>query len=221
MSDFTIVAEKRDDLGKGASRRLRHAGLVPGIVYGTKKDPVSFQLKHTELEKRLQNEAFYSSILTLDLEGKEESVVLKDMQRHPAKNTIMHLDLLRIDKTHKLTMNIPLHYINEEACIGVKQDGGSINHHMNEIEVSCLAADLPEFIEIDMLEVALDQTIHLSDLKMPENVEINALLHGGDDSQPVASVHTRRAAVIEDDAPVAPEGETDAEDSAEGEDEES
>ncbi len=220
MSDFTIIAEKRDDMGKGASRRLRHAGLVPGIVYGTEKDPVSFQLKHTEMEKRLQNEAFYSSVLTLNLDGNEESVVLKDMQRHPAKNTIMHLDLLRIDKTHKLTMNIPLHYINEESCIGVKQDGGSINHHMNEIEVSCLAADLPEFIEIDMADVVLDQTIHLSDLNMPENVEINALLHGGDDSQPVASVHTRRAVVIEDDAPVVEDGADPEESSDEGEGEE-
>ncbi len=224
MSDFNIVAEKRDDLGKGASRRLRHAGLVPGIVYGTGQDPVTFQLKHTEIEKKLLNEAFYSSILTLTMDGNEESVVLKDMQRHPAKNRIMHLDLLRIDKTHKLTMNIPLHYTNTETCIGVK-DGGAINHHMNDIEVTCLAADLPEFIEIDMENIELDATIHLSDLTMPAGVEISSLIHGGDDSLPVASVHIRKAAPIEEDLPVAEgeegegeEGEaTDGDDNAEGE----
>jgi len=122
MSDFNLYAEKRDDLGKGASRRLRHAGLVPGIVYGTGSDPVPLQIKQTELEKKLLNEAFYSSILTLTIDdGNEESVVLKDMQRHPAKNRVLHFDLLRIDKKHKLTMTIPLHFINEEACIGVNK----------------------------------------------------------------------------------------------------
>ena len=216
MSDFNIIAEKRDDLGKGASRRLRHAGLVPGIVYGTGQDPVSFQLKHTELEKNLLNEAFYWSILTLSIDGNEESVVLKDMQRHPAKNKIMHLDLLRIDKTHKLTMTVPLHFINEDACIGIK-DGGAINHHMNDLEVTCLAADLPKFIEVDMAAIELDATVHLSDLTMPTGVEISSLLHGGDDSLPVASVHVRKAAAIEEDLPAAEEGE--AGDNAEGEEE--
>ena len=225
MSDFNIIAEKRDDLGKGASRRLRHAGLVPGIVYGTGQDPVSFQLKHTEIEKKLLNEAFYSSILTLTIDGNEESVVLKDMQRHPAKSRIMHLDLLRIDKTHKLTMNVPLHFLNEDTCIGVK-DGGSVNHHMSDLEVTCLAADLPEFIAIDMADVELDATIHLSDLTIPEGVEISSLIHGGDDSLPVASVHIRKAALIEEDLPTAEEGEegegeegeaTDGDDNAEGE----
>ena len=225
MSDFNIIAEKRDDLGKGASRRLRHAGLVPGIVYGTGQDPVSFQLKHTEIEKKLLNEAFYSSILTLTIDGNEESVVLKDMQRHPAKSRIMHLDLLRIDKTHKLTMNVPLHFLNEDTCIGVK-DGGSVNHHMSDLEVTCLAADLPEFIAIDMADVELDATIHLSDLTIPEGVEISSLIHGGDDSLPVASVHIRKAALIEEDLPAAEEGEegegeegeaTDGDDNAEGE----
>ncbi len=215
MSDFTIVAEKRDDLGKGASRRLRHAGLVPGIIYGAGKEPVSFQMKHTDIEKSLLNEAFYSSILAITLDGKEESVVLKDMQRHPAKSKIMHLDLLRIDKTHKLTMTIPLHFLNEEICIGVKQDGGSINHHMNDLEISCLASDLPEYIEIDMAAIELDQTVHLSDLTMPKGVEINALLHGGDESLPVASVHIRKAAKVEEDAPTA--AETDTEEGTEGE----
>ncbi len=225
MSDYNISAEKSDDLGKGACRRLRHAGLVPGIVYGTGQDPVSFQLKHTELEKKLLNEAFYSSILTLTIDGNEESVVLKDMQRHPAKSRIMHLDLLRIDKTHKLTMNVPLHFLNEDTCIGVK-DGGSVNHHMSDLEVTCLAADLPEFIAIDMADVELDATIHLSDLTIPEGVEISSLIHGGDDSLPVASVHIRKAAPIEEDLPVAEEGEegegeegeaTDGDDNAEGE----
>ncbi len=218
MSDYTIIAEKRDDLGKGASRRLRHAGLVPGIIYGAGKDPVSFQMKHSELEKQLLNEAFYSSVLSLDLDGKEESVVLKDMQRHPAKNRIMHLDLLRIDKTHKLTMTIPLHFINEETCIGVKQDGGAISHHMSDLEVSCLASNLPEYIEVDMAEVGIDQTIHLSDLVMPEEVEINALLHGGDESQPVASVHVRKAAPVEEDAVASDEAEGEEGAAAEGDD---
>ena len=214
MSDFNLYAEKRDDLGKGASRRLRHAGLVPGIVYGTGSDPVPLQIKQTELEKKLLNEAFYSSILTLTIDdGNEESVVLKDMQRHPAKNRVLHFDLLRIDKKHKLTMTIPLHFINEEACIGVKQDGGAINHHMSDLEVTCLASDLPEYIEVDMAEVKLDETIHLSDLIIPEGVEISALVHGGEDSQPVVSVHVRKAAPIEEDV-VASEEEAEGEEGA-------
>ncbi len=196
MSDFNLIAEKRDDLGKGASRRLRRAGLVPGIIYGSDKDPVPFQIKHTELEKQLLDEAFYSSIVTLNLDGDKESVVLKDMQRHPYKNKILHLDLQRIDKSHKLNMHVPLHFINEDSCKGVKA-GGAISHHMTDLEITCLPADLPEFIEIDMADVDLDQIVHLADLTLPKGVEITALLHGGDPAQPVVSVHKRKASAAD------------------------
>lgn len=199
MSDLTIVATKRDDLGKGASRRLRHAEQVPGIIYGADKDPVSFQMPHNELEKLLRHEAVYSSVLDLDLDGTKEPVVLKDMQRHPHKNRIMHLDLLRVDTTHKLTLSVPLHFINEETCVGVKLKGGLLDHVLNELEVTCLAADLPEFIEVDVAELDLEEAIHLGDLKLPNGVEITSLAHGGDPMQSVVAVHKPRGAASEEE----------------------
>ncbi len=199
MSDFTIVATKRDDLGKGASRRLRHAKQVLGIVYGADKEPVPFQIPHNELDKLLRHEAVYSSILDLELDGNKEAVVLKDMQRHPHKNIVMHIDLMRIDTSHKLTLNVPIHFLNEETCVGVKKNGGIIDHLINDIEVSCLPSDLPEFIEIDVQALDIDDAIHLGDIKLPEGVEIASLIHGGDPMQSVVSVHKPRVISIDDE----------------------
>lgn len=187
MSDFTIIAEKRDDLGKGASRRLRHAGVVPGIIYGAGMEPVAFQVKHTELEKMLLHEAFFSSILSLDLEGKKEQVVAKDMQRHPFRNKIMHLDLLRIRASEKIVMNIPVHFINDETCVGVKQ-GGILNRIITDLEISCLPADLPEYIKVDVQHLEIGDSIHLSEVQLPPGVELSELIHDEEEDQAIIQV---------------------------------
>jgi large subunit ribosomal protein L25 len=189
MNEFELIAEARTDVGKGASRRLRRDGKLPGIVYGTSKEASMISLQHNAVMHNLEHEAFYSHILTLKIGNETESVVLKDLQRHPYKRSVLHIDLLRVDANETLTMRIPLHYINEDKCSGVKE-GGVISHLMTDIDIVCLPKDLPEYIEVDMLEVNLNDTLHLSDLKLPEGVEIHSLLHGGDAAQPVASVHT-------------------------------
>ena len=193
MNQLELNAELREDMGKGASRRLRRAGKIPGVVYGAEKDATSITLEHNDLIHKLEQEAFYSSILTLKIGKSKDKVVLKDLQRHPYKPFILHLDLQRISESVKLTMRVPLHFVNEEKCIGVKQDGGVISHVVTELEVSCLPKDLPEYIEIDMAEVNLNETIHLGDLKLPEGVESYILSHGGDGAAPIVSVHIPKA----------------------------
>lgn len=193
MQTFEITAEPRENVGKGASRRLRKTGKVPGIVYGTNKDPAMISLDQNSLGHQLENEAFYSHILTLHIGKESEQVVLKDLQRHSYKRLIQHVDFQRVDAKEKLTMRIPLHFINETTCIGVKKGGGVISHVMTDLEIVCLPQDLPEYIEVDLAEVELNDTVHLADLKLPEGVEIYALTHGGDETQPVASVHLPRA----------------------------
>lgn len=192
MQQFEINAELREDVGKGASRRLRTTGKFPGIVYGAKEDAVSITLTHNEIMHQLEHEAFFSHILTLTIGKQSEKVVLKDLQRHPFKAQLLHIDFQRIDEKQKLTMRVPLHFINAQQCVGVKQGGGVISHVMTEIEISCLPKDLPEFIEVDLLNIELGETVHLGDLTLPEGVEIYALLHGGDTARPVASVHIPR-----------------------------
>ena len=200
MNQFELVAEAREDVGKGASRRLRRAGKIPGIVYGTDKDATMITLDHNELMHQLDHEAFYSHILSLKIGKKAaEKVVLKDLQRHPYKRAVMHVDLQRINENESLTMRIPLHYINEDKCIGVKQDGGVVSHLITEIDIVCLPKDLPEFIEVDMHNVELNETVQLSDLKLPEGVELYSLLHGGDDTQAIATVHLPKAVEIEEE----------------------
>jgi len=200
METFEIIAEPREDMGKGASRRLRREGKVPGIVYGANKDTASIMVKQNEIFHHLENEAFYSHILTLQVGKAKEKVVLKDLQRHPYKPVVLHLDLLRVDENETLTMRVPLHFINEDICIGVKQDGGVVSHVITDLEIVCLPKDLPEYIEVDVAEVNVGEGIHLSDLKLPEGSEIAALLHGGDASQIVATVHIPKVVVeIEDE----------------------
>ncbi len=206
MNEFELVAEARTDVGKGASRRLRRDGKLPGIVYGTGKEASMITLQHNAVMHNLEHEAFYSHILSLKIGSETESVVLKDLQRHPYKRSLLHIDLLRVDANETLTMRIPLHYINEDKCDGVKNDGGVVSHLMTDIDIVCLPRDLPEFIEVDMLEVKLNDTLHLSDLKLPEGVDIHSLLHGGDAAQPVASVHAPKI-VVEEEETTAVEGE--------------
>ncbi|MFT5134490.1 MAG: large subunit ribosomal protein L25 [Gammaproteobacteria bacterium] len=214
MQTFEINAEPRVNVGKGASRRLRKTGKVPGIVYGTNKEAVMISIDQNVLGHQLDNEAFYSHILTLNVGKDSDQVVLKDLQRHAYKRLIMHIDFLRIDAKEKLTMRVPLHFINETTCVGVKTGGGVISHVMTDIEIACLPQHLPEYIEVDLLTLELNETLHLSDLKLPEGVEIYALTHGGDESRPVASVHPPRAAeegVIEEtEVAATPEGDAPA-----------
>ena len=207
MSDNTLNATSREDLGKGASRRLRRlADQVPAVIYGGKKDAQSISLLHKDLSHALESESFYSQIIELSIDGNAESVILKDLQRHPARAVILHADFLRVDKTQKLTIRAPLHFINEDTCVGVKLQGGVITHSMTELEISCLPADLPEYIEVDMAEMEVDQIVHISDIKLPEGVESVALAHGGDHDLSVAAIHVPKAAPAEEDMDAA-EGE--------------
>ena len=186
---FALSAVKRTDKGKGASRRLRRTqGLTPAIVYGADKEPLNISIIQKDLIKQLQNEAFYAHIIDLNVDGASEKVVLKALQRHPVSNFPIHADFLRVDGTHKLTMHIPLHFINEDVCVGVKQGGGIINHQANDLEVSCLAKDLPEFIEVDLANVAVGQSVHISDIKLPEGVESVALSHGENHDHSIVAV---------------------------------
>ena len=205
--DFTISATSRADSGKGASRRLRRLeSKVPGIVYGADKPAQQISVEFKDLVKALENEAFYSHVLTLDLDGTSEQVVLKDLQRHPSKSFPLHADFLRVDTTHKLHMNVPLHFINEEKCVGVKQHGGTIAHQISEVEVVCLAKDLPEFIEVDLAAADIGTVIHLTDLSLPAGVELKALQLGEDHDLPVVSVNAPRGGSADEE-----EGSADAE----------
>ncbi|MCB1772894.1 MAG: 50S ribosomal protein L25/general stress protein Ctc [Gammaproteobacteria bacterium] len=194
QENFEIAAVSRSEQGKGASRRLRREGMVPGIIYGGGKDPEMFATKHNELIQHLDNEAFYSHILAVNIGGKKQKVVLKDLQRHPSKPFVTHIDLLRVADADRIKMHVPLHFINEETSVGVKT-GGQISHHMTDVEVICAAKDLPEFIEIDMANVEVGQIVHLQDMQLPEGVELVALSHGevGEHEFPVVSIHARGA----------------------------
>jgi large subunit ribosomal protein L25 len=198
--DFTISATSRADSGKGASRRLRRLeNKVPGIVYGADKPAQQIAIEFKVLVKALENEAFYSHVLTLDVDGTAEQVVLKDLQRHPSKSHPTHADFQRVDTTHKLHMQVPLHFINEDKCAGVKQHGGTIAHQMSEVEVVCLAKDLPEFIEVDMGDAEIGTVIHLSNLVLPAGVELKELQLGDDHDQPVVSVNAPRGGAADEE----------------------
>jgi len=196
MTDlFTLEAEVRTDLGKGASRRLRHAKKVPAIIYGEGKAPVSLTLEHKDVFRAQQEEAFYSHVLTLNVDGKPVECLLKDMQRHPFKQVIMHLDFIRIDAKHAVHTNAPIHFINEE---NIAKSGANINHHITEIAISCLPKDLPEFIEVDLADMEVGQTIHLSDVKLPKGVTSDELTKGESHDQAVVSANAAKGKV--DDA---------------------
>ena len=214
---FEVQAEARTDEGKGASRRLRHAGKVPAVVYGAEKEPVSISLDHNQFIRHLAEEAFYAHILTLVIDGKKDQVVLKDLQRHPANdNKIIHADFLRVDASHAMTMTVPLHFVGEEEAPGVKA-GGQVSHMITEVEVSCLPQDLPEFIEANLSAVEMDGSVHLSELALPKGVTLTALSHGQEEQlaegersaydQAVASIHMPRAQAVEETEEAAAEEE--------------
>jgi len=211
MSDFVIIANTREDMGKGASRRLRHAGLVPGIVYGGKKEaPVSVTIVHKDLIKMMENEAFFASILSLEIDGKAQDVIIKDVQRHPAKNSVVHADFQRVLKGTKITVNVPVHFQNEETCYGVKMQGGRIAHNMTEVEITCLPKDLPEFLTIDLAKLEAGNSLHISNIVMPNGVESVALSHGPEHDLPVATVVPPKGGATSDSSEDSAEGEEEA-----------
>jgi large subunit ribosomal protein L25 len=190
-ANFEITAEARTDTGKGASRRLRRTGQVPGIVYGAHKEPSMISLAHHEMVHALENEAFYSSLLSMKIGNKKETVVLKDLQRHPAKPFIMHMDFQRVQADEKIRLHVPLHFVNEETCPGIKS-GGQASHVMADLEVTCLPKDLPEFIEIDLATMEMGAVLHASEVTLPKGVELAASDTGEDPI--VLTIHTTHRA---------------------------
>lgn len=193
MTKITLEAEHREIVGKGASRRLRHANKVPAIIYGGGKAPTSVQLLHNKVLKALEDESIYSSLFDLDVAGKIEHVVLKDLHRHPYKPVILHMDLQRVSPTDVIVKTVPLHFINEQTAKGVKA-GGQISHTMNQVEIRCQVKHLPEFIEVDMSSVGLDDILHMSDLKLPKHVELSLDLKDSKQDHPVVSIHANKGA---------------------------
>ncbi|HEU0223876.1 MAG TPA: 50S ribosomal protein L25/general stress protein Ctc [Steroidobacteraceae bacterium] len=198
---FELDAEFRDDQGKGASRRLRHLGKVPAILYGGKRDARALVVDHTRLAQLMDDERFYSTILALKVGSQTQAAVLKDVQRHPYRNRIVHIDFQRVLEDEKIRMRMPLHFKGGAEARGVKEQGGVLSHVRNDVEVSCLPKDLPEYVEVDVSGLEINQVIKLSDLKLPAGVEIVDLLAGRDG--PVASIHMPR--VEEEEAPVVEE----------------
>ncbi|MBA6413026.1 50S ribosomal protein L25/general stress protein Ctc [Parahaliea sp. F7430] len=190
MSDqFEINAELREDLGKGASRRLRRlANQIPAIIYGGNKEPLPLSIIRKDLEKQLEDEIFYTQVLTINIGKKKEKAILKDLQRHPARNDVTHVDFMRIEDDVELKIFVQIHFLNEESCPGVKLEGGMVQYHETEIEVLCLPADIPDYIELDMKDMNIGDIVHLSELKLPEGVTSVALALGEDHDLAIASV---------------------------------
>jgi large subunit ribosomal protein L25 len=189
-TSFELNAEFRETQGKGASRRLRREGKVPAILYGGHSEARALTLSHQKLVIMLENERFYSTILSLKVGDQTQNAILKDVQRHPYKNAIVHIDFQRVEDNQKIRMSIPLHFVGAAVSPGVKTQGGLVSHLRNEVEVSCLPKDLPEFIEVDMSALSLNESIHMSQLKIPEGVELTALAK---EDAAVASIHSPRA----------------------------
>ncbi|MCH9755935.1 MAG: 50S ribosomal protein L25/general stress protein Ctc [Gammaproteobacteria bacterium] len=216
MSEIALEAEPRALIGKGASRRLRRLdNKVPAVIYGGNKPSQAIQFLQKHVQKTLESESIYSSVFDVLVDGKKESVILKDIQRHPYKTIILHMDLQRVSSKDVLVKIVPLHFMNEEEAPGVKE-GGVVNHTMTQVEVRCEVRHLPEFIEIDLAGFEMDQVLHLSEVKLPKGVELSIDPTTGDHDHPVVSVHEPRVVIEEEPEVEAEEGEEGAE-GAEGE----
>ena len=189
-----LNATVRNDMGKGASRRLRNENKIPAIIYGTGKEPVCLTLAQKDIQYVLPNENFYSQVLELNIEGKKEDVLLRDLQHHPYKRDVTHIDFIRIDAKKVVHVHIPLHFIGDDVAPGVKLEGGAVSHVMMEVEMECLPKNIPQFIEVDLSQMHLNDIIHLSDLKLPEGVAILALKQGAEHDTAVANIHLRKVA---------------------------
>ena len=222
--DFDLIADIREDQGKGASRRLRHQGKVPAIIYGAGRPPRPLVFDHNRVIQQLANESFYSSILNIKVGENSQAAILKDVQRHPAKPIVMHMDFQRIVEDEEIKMLVPIHFVGEDVAPGVKTGGGSVSHLITEVEVVCLPKHLPEYLDIDVSELELDAMLKMSDIPLPEGVSIPALAQGEDADRPVVSIHVIKEVVIEEEeeldagavpvegeeapaAPAAPEGD--------------
>ncbi|MBZ9538522.1 50S ribosomal protein L25/general stress protein Ctc [Modicisalibacter tunisiensis] len=189
MSDYQLTANVRTDLGKGASRRLRRENQqVAAIIYGGEKAPQPITIDKPAFYKALEEEAFFSSIINIDVDGTKEQVVIRDLQRHPYKALITHADFLRVDATHAMTLNVPLHVLGEDECKGIKEDGGVLHVLATEVQISCLPKDLPEYLEVDVSGLGLGETLHLSDLTLPAGVTLVELSHGESHDAGVVSI---------------------------------
>jgi large subunit ribosomal protein L25 len=199
MSEYTFVAETRENLGKGASRRLRKENKIPAIVYGGAKNrkPQSITLASNVVAKAEKNEDFYSSVATITIGDKEEKVIIMDMQRHPYKPVIMHMDFERVTKSTMVTRKVPVHFVNEDTCVGVKSQGGMIVKNLAEIEIKCSALAIPSFIEVDMAAIENGSGFHLSDLSLDKAITLIQLSHGSD--QAIASVYTPKGEVASEE----------------------
>ncbi len=196
---FDLIADIREDTGKGASRRLRHQGKVPAIIYGAGRPPRSLTFDHNRVLHELENESFYSSILNIKVANKSQAAIVKDIQRHPSKHQVMHLDLQRIVEDEEIRMNVPIHFIGEDIAVGVKRDGGKVSRLRNDVEVVCLPKHLPEYLDVDISELELDEMMYLSDIKLPEGVEIPELAQETEQNQPIVSIHIIKEVVIEEE----------------------
>lgn len=205
MADkLDLVAEFRTDTGKGSSRRLRRAGKVPAIIYGAGREPRSLTFNHNDLLKATDHESFFSSILNVQVGENVRAAILRDIQVHPSKHQIMHIDLQRVVENEKIHMEVPIHYLNEATCVGVKIGGGTVQKNRTEVEVICFPRFLPEYLEVDIQNMDVDDMLHLSDIKLPEGVELTDLIADPPRDEPIVSVHVLRAAV-EDEEAAAPE----------------
>lgn len=189
-----LNAETRTVKGKGASRHLRRVNKLPAIVYGAGKDPENLTLLQKDIQHELQHEAFYTQIIELNVDGSKQDVLLRDLQHHPFKQDILHIDFQRVEAKKEVHVNVPLHFLNEEVAPGVKQEGGAISHVITEVEVVCLPKDIPEFIEVDLSEMHMGQILHLSDLRLPAGVEVFALKQGEEHDTAVVNLHARKGA---------------------------
>ena len=210
--EFNLIAEMRDDQGKGASRRLRRQGKVPAIIYGAGREPRSLMFDHNKVLQQLEDPSFYSSILNIKVGDKSRAAIVKDIQRHPAKRRILHIDLQRIVEDEKIKMQIPIHYLGEEEAVGVKLGGGTVSQLMTELEISCLPKDLPEFLEVDISELELDQMLNVSDINLPEGTEISELLI--EQNPAIVSIQEIKEIIEEDIEGEDTEGESEADDAS-------
>ena len=218
MDQFEVIAEPRSELGTGASRRLRRRGRLPGVLYGAGRDPVSLTLDANRLGKQMENEAFFSHLLMVKTGDEETQAVVKALQRDPATDQVLHVDLLRVSSTEELRLRAPLHFVGEEESPG-RRHGGVISHLMVDVEISCLPDALPEYIEVDLSGLDVGDSLHLSELRMPEGVRLMALVHDPDNDQPVATAqHPQKLQADEGGEPEGgdEEGATDSEGSPSG-----
>ena len=224
MAKFELAAEMREDLGKGASRRLRRLNKIPAVLYGAGRPAWSLTLKENQLMRNLQEEAFYAAIIELTLDGKKQKVFLRDLQRHPSKPFVLHVDMQRVRDDVEMTVVLPIHFLNEETAHGVKMEGGKIQRNLSDIEIVCLPGVLPEYIELDLEDMNVGDALHLSDLKLPEGVRSTELELGEGHDHAIVSIYIPKVVEEEDEdtsapeAPDAPESDTASDDDA-GEDE--